>query len=73
MMRISRRTAGLTLFVTMALAGAACDAGTTDGTMPGQEIPADDGLGGEGGEGIGGGDTGAGDDLGGTTDEGLDG
>lgn len=56
-MRISRRTAGLTLFVTMALAGAACEAGTTDGgTAPGQEVPADDGLG--TGDGIGGGGTG---------------
>lgn len=57
-MRISRRTAGLTLFVTMALAGAACDAGTTEGgTAPGQEAPADDGLGGTG------------DDMGGTGDD----
>lgn len=58
-MKISRRTVGLTLFVTMALAGAACDAGTTEGgTAPGQEIPADDGLGTTDGVG---GDTGAGD------------
>ena len=56
-MKISRKMAGLTLFVTMALAGAACDAATTDGgTAPGQEIPADDGLG--TGDGMGGGGTG---------------
>lgn len=59
-MKLSRKAVGLTLFVTMALAGAACDAATTDGTSPGQEIPADDGLGTSDGMGGTGGDTGAG-------------